>query len=185
MKDYKVILVGRSGSGKTTAISSVSEIKTISTEVATTDQTMGSKATTTVGFDYGEVRIPGGDNRVRLYGAPGQERFSFMWDILGQGTLGILLLADNHRPDPLEETRLYLRAFKSKLMDGRVIALLGIVKSDLSPYPGVEQYQALLREEGLSLPVATLDARLQDSVLLMLKVLFRNLERARTEEVLY
>lgn len=185
MQDYKVILVGRSGSGKTTAIASVSEIPPVSTDVMTTDRLRTGKESTTVGFDYGEVTIPGGKNRMRLYGAPGQPRFAFMWDILERGSLGVLLLADNHRPEPLEETRLYLRAFKSKLMDGSAIALLGIVKSDLSPFPGVDEYRQLLREEGLSLPVATLDARRQDSVLLLLKVLFRQLERARTEEVLY
>ncbi len=41
---------------------------------------MAEKETTTVGFDYGELTIPG-QNRMRLYGTPGQERFTFMRDI--------------------------------------------------------------------------------------------------------
>lgn len=184
MQDYKVILIGRSGSGKTTAITSVSEVPTISTEVATTDGQQTGKASTTVAFDYGEVTIPGGDVRMRLYGAPGQSRFSFMWDILERNSVGILLLVDNHRPESLEETRQYLQTFKPKLLKHGAIALLGVVKSDLSPLPDVDQYRQLLQEEGLSFPVATLDARRRDSVLLLLKVLFLQLQRARNEEVL-
>ncbi|MGN2425300.1 MULTISPECIES: GTP-binding protein [Klebsiella/Raoultella group] len=183
MKDYKVILVGRSGSGKTTAIRSVSEINVVSTDVLASDRGDAEKDTTTVGFDYGELTIPGGQNRMRLYGTPGQERFTFMRDILERGSVGILLLADNHRPDPLAETRSWLRALKTGPLAGNAIVLLGIVKCDLSPLPDLEQYQRLLREEGLTLPVATLDARSPERVLFLLKVLFCQLERARNEEV--
>lgn len=183
MKDYKVILVGRSGSGETTAIRSVSEINVVSTDVLASDRGDAEKDTTTVGFDYGELTIPGGQNRMRLYGTPGQERFTFMRDILERGSVGILLLADNHRPDPLAETRSWLRALKTGPLAGNAIVLLGIVKCDLSPLPDLEQYQRLLREEGLTLPVATLDARSPERVLFLLKVLFCQLERARNEEV--
>lgn len=183
MKDYKVILVGRSGAGKTTAIRSVSEISVVSTDVQASDRVLNAKETTTVGFDYGELTIPGGKNRMRLYGAPGQERFTFMRNILELGSVGILLLADNHRPTPLDETRDWLRALKSSVQTKNAVVLLGIVKSDLSPLPDVEQYQRLLREEELSCPVTTLDARNPESVLLLLKVLFCQLERARNEEV--
>lgn len=183
MKDYKVILVGRSGAGKTTAIRSVSEITTVSTDVRASDRLFSDKETTTVGFDYGELTIPGGQNRMRLYGTPGQERFMFMRNILERGSVGILLLVDNHRPAPLEETRHWLRALKTGAQANNAIVLLGIVKRDLSPLPDVKQYQQLLREEGLPFPVATLDARNPESVLLLLKVLFCQLERARNKEV--
>jgi signal recognition particle receptor subunit beta len=43
MKDYKVILVGRSGSGKTTAIRSVSEINVVSTDVLASDRVDAEK----------------------------------------------------------------------------------------------------------------------------------------------
>lgn len=185
MKDYKVILVGRSGSGKTTAIRSVSEINVISTDVRATDRVVTVKETTTVGFDYGELTIPGGQNRMRLYGAPGQERFTFMRGILERGSVGILLLVDNHRPAPLEETRSWLRVLKSGPLAGNAVVLLGIVKCDLSPLPDIEQYQWMLREEGLHFPVATLDARNPERVLFLLKVLFCQLERARNNEEVY
>lgn len=184
MRDYKVILIGRSGSGKTTAINSVSDIPTISTEVAISGVHYGGKVGTTVAFDYGEVMIPGGDVRMRLYGAPGQSRFSFMWDILHCNSTGILLLVDNHRPGALEETREYLRAFKSKLQKQGTVVLLGIVKNDLSSLPDIGQYQQLLYEEGLAFPAAVVDARRKDSVLLLLKVLYCQLKRVRNEGVL-
>ncbi|MDF7680865.1 ATP/GTP-binding protein [Enterobacteriaceae bacterium ESL0689] len=184
MRDYKVILVGNSGSGKTTAIRSVSEIKAISTDVQATDHLIIGKETTTVGFDYGELTIPGEQYRMRLYGTPGQERFAFMRDILKCGSVGILLLVDNHCPEPLTEARNWLHTLKSgSLANKNVVIMLGIVKCDLSPFPDIKQYQQLLSEEGECFPVATLDARNPESVLLLLKVLFYRLKHARNEEV--
>lgn len=183
MRDYKVILMGRSGSGKTTAIRSVSEIDVISTDVQATDRVITEKEMTTVGFDYGELTIPGEQHRMRLYGVPGQERFTFMRDILKRGSAGILLLVDNHRPDPLAETRSWIQELKLNPQTNDSVVMLGIVKCDLSPLPDIEQYQQLLGEEGLSFPVSMLDARNPESVLLLLKVLFYRLKRARNEEV--
>lgn len=178
MKDYKVMFIGCSGSGKTSAILSVSEIEPILTDVINTDRGNYPKDVTTVGLDYGEVTLPGQRNgKMRLYGTPGQPRFSFMWDILGRGTIGIILLADNSRSDPIAETRCYLSAFKEKLRDRAGVGILGIVKADIHPYPDKEAYQRLLREMEIEIPVVTVDARDRGSVLLMLKILSRHLQK--------
>jgi hypothetical protein len=184
MQDYKVIFIGRSGVGKTTAINSVSEISPVSTEVLATDSSCPGKEKTTVAFDYGEVTIPGGINRMRLYGAPGQQRFSFMWDILDRSSTGFILLVDNTLPDALDDTRAYLKAHKDKLTGSHAVALVGIVKYDLSPSPDIECYRQLLWDEGFTFEAAVLDARCADSVLLLLKILFRRLERQRNNEVM-
>lgn len=178
MRDFKVMFVGCSGSGKTTAIASVSEISTVTTDVTNTDLANYNKEVTTVGLDYGEVTLPGQTNLLRLYGTPGQERFSFMWDILGKGTVGIIFLSDNSRSDPFGELKSYLNAFHSRLTEGNSVAILGIVKTDLAPYPDKNSYQQLLRDMGLSLPVINVDARDPASVMLLLRVMSRHLERA-------
>lgn len=180
-----MILGGRSGTGKTTAINSVSEILPISTEVAISEVLDASKISTTVAFDYGEVTIPGENVRMRLYGAPGQSRFSFMWDILLCNSDALLLLVDNHRPKPLEETREYLRTFGAKLHKQGMVVFFAIVKSDLSPFPDIRQYQNLIFEEGFSFPVAVIDARRKDSILLLLKLMYRQLDRAKNNKVVY
>src|SRR5690606_37353134 len=109
-REYKLIFAGSMGAGKTTAIAAISEISPVRTDVENTDRASHQKATTTAAMDYGEVTLAGGD-KLRLYGTPGQTRFDFMWKILGKGALGVIILVDNSRPDPLADLREYLQAF--------------------------------------------------------------------------
>ncbi|GGK25835.1 ATP-binding protein [Streptomyces camponoticapitis] len=100
----KIVIVGGFGVGKTTLVRSVSEIRPLNTEEVMTqagvgvDETAGltTKATTTVAFDFGRISLT---DRVVLYlfGAPGQERFWFLWDSLFSGTLGAVVLVDTRR----------------------------------------------------------------------------------------
>jgi signal recognition particle receptor subunit beta len=59
---------------------------------------VASKTTTTVAFDFGRISL---NDRMVLYlfGAPGQERFWFLWDRLFAGTLGAVVLVDTRRVD--------------------------------------------------------------------------------------
>ncbi|WP_442792282.1 GTP-binding protein [Amycolatopsis sp. NBC_01307] len=100
----KIVIVGGFGVGKTTMVRSVSEIRPLSTEETMTqagigvDHTRGvqAKTTTTVAFDFGRISL---DEQLVLYlfGAPGQERFWFLWDSLFAGTLGAVVLVDARR----------------------------------------------------------------------------------------
>ncbi|MEW1642333.1 MULTISPECIES: ATP/GTP-binding protein [unclassified Streptomyces] len=100
----KIVVVGGFGVGKTTMVRSVSEIRPLSTEEVMTqagqdiDETAGveRKTTTTVAFDFGRISL---NQRMVLYlfGAPGQERFWFLWDRLFSGTLGAVVLVDTRR----------------------------------------------------------------------------------------
>ena len=56
--------------------------------------TVHRKGQTTVAMDYGTLQLDA-QTKVHLYGTPGQERFDFMWEILAQGGLGLVLLLDN------------------------------------------------------------------------------------------
>ena len=77
LQKYKIVFGGKMGAGKTEAIQSLSETTVFSTEALNTDQDAHSKALTTVGIDYGEIKIED-DVVVGLYGTPGQERFDFL-----------------------------------------------------------------------------------------------------------
>ncbi|GAA0355145.1 ATP/GTP-binding protein [Actinoallomurus spadix] len=100
----KIVIVGGFGVGKTTMVRSVSEIRPLSTEEVMTragvgiDETAGvrDKTTTTVAFDFGRISL--NDQMVLyLFGAPGQQRFWFLWDRLFSGTLGAVVLVDTRR----------------------------------------------------------------------------------------
>jgi signal recognition particle receptor subunit beta len=56
------------------------------------------KTATTVAFDFGRITLDA-RNVLYLFGAPGQERFWFLWDRLFSGTLGAVVLVDTRRID--------------------------------------------------------------------------------------
>ncbi|MFF3454496.1 ATP/GTP-binding protein [Streptomyces sp. NPDC002730] len=97
----KIVVVGGFGVGKTTMVRSVSEIRPLHTEEVMSrsgrslDDTtrVRKKSDTTVAFDFGRITID--ENSVLyLFGAPGQERFWFLWDRVFAGTLGAVVLVD-------------------------------------------------------------------------------------------
>lgn len=100
----KIVIVGGFGVGKTTMVRSVSEIRPLNTEEVMTRAGIGiddaggvdGKTTTTVAFDFGRITL--NDEMVLyLFGAPGQQRFWFLWDRLFSGTLGAVVLVDTRR----------------------------------------------------------------------------------------
>ncbi|GAA4229252.1 signal recognition particle receptor subunit beta [Streptosporangium album] len=100
----KIVVVGGFGVGKTTLVRAVSEIRPLSTEETMTRAGVGiddargveAKTTTTVAFDFGRISL-NEQMVLYLFGAPGQERFWFLWDRLFSGTLGAVVLVDTRR----------------------------------------------------------------------------------------
>ena len=131
MLEHKILFSGTTGAGKTTAIGQVSEIPPMSTDVRNTDSGL-SKEMTTVGMDYGEVTLEGGD-KLRLYGTPGQKRFDFMWRILSKGALGLVILIDNRQPDPLADLDMYVDGFKKLIADTACVVAVGRMETHASP----------------------------------------------------
>ncbi len=118
----KVVVTGPFAAGKTTLIRTISEITVLSTERGVTDSTRKRKAETTVAMDFGRITI----DRVLvlyLFGTPGQDRFDFMWEILGEGMIGYLLLIDADREDSVEQAVAIHGAFRKMARVPYVVAL--------------------------------------------------------------
>ena len=170
----KIIFSGTVGAGKSTAIAALSDIPPVSTEAVASDETAKLKRTTTVAMDYGVLNLPDGE-KVMLYGTPGQERFNFMWEILSEGGIGLVLLINNANPDPLADLQGYLHAFKDFISSTAVA--IGVTHMDSSETPNLENYLAKLAELGHH-PVPAIfrvDARSRDDVAMLVKALLYTL----------
>ncbi|WP_093209837.1 ATP/GTP-binding protein [Variovorax sp. YR750] len=170
--EHKILFTGTMGAGKTTAIAAVSEIAPVRTEVRNSDTSV-AKATTTVGLDYGELTLDNGE-KLRLYGTPGQMRFDFMWRILARGALGLVILVDNSRPDPLADLEVYLDGF-SELID-RTACVVAVGRTETHPEPGLDAYAQRMQDKGVLHPVLPANVTDPQQVVQLLELLLLQLE---------
>lgn len=169
----KIIFTGPVGVGKTAAISAVSDIPPVATEAKASDEAAKLKMTTTVALDYGVLHLDDGQ-KVHLYGTPGQDRFDFMWNILTQGGIGLVLLLDNSREDPLADMEHYLSAFKDFITEREVV--IGVTRMNKSPRPGLYSHHTKLRQMGMRAPVFEVDGRNKPDVKMLLLALLTMLD---------
>ncbi|WP_111892347.1 GTP-binding protein [Acinetobacter sp. MB5] len=171
LQKYKIVFAGNMGAGKTEAIQSISEIPVLSTEAFNTDLSSHQKMLTTVGIDYGEITIEQ-DVKVGLYGTPGQSRFDFMWSVICDNSLGIILLIDHSLENSLEELDHYFSTFQ-KL--GENIAI-GITHVDDNKDKPTYIYRDWLKQHQLLTPLFFIDAREKEDVLLLVESVIANAE---------
>lgn len=174
---YKVLFTGPVGAGKTTAIRTISDNLPMMTDVHATDETRDRKSHTTVAMDFGVIRL-GPTEVVHLYGTPGQDRFDFMWEILQEGALGLVILVDNARTDPVEDLHRFIDAYEDFIASAAVV--VGVTRTDVQPVPDRAMYVRSLANRGLRCPVFTVDARDERDVSLLLQALLYCLDPEAT-----
>lgn len=173
MGNLKIVFAGPTGAGKTTAVTAVSDVPVVTTDETATDMTQALKPKTTVALDFGITTL-GGFEPIHIYGAPGQERFSFMWDILTEGGSGLIVLADNSRSNPIKDLLFYLDTFKHYITDTKLA--IGITRSDISPNgPSIADYRKAITNIGFAPPIMYVDARSKQDVTLLVKALMSSM----------
>jgi small GTP-binding protein len=155
----KIVVTGPFAAGKTTLIRTISEITVLSTEKGITDDTRSRKTDTTVAMDFGRITIDR-DLVLYLFGTPGQDRFDFMWEILGEGMLGYVVLVDATRPDSIEEAVGILDAFRRM---ARVPFVVGLNRAEGMDEAEEERIRKTLDLDP-DVPVVPCDATDRESV---------------------
>ena len=175
----KVVVTGPFSAGKTTLIRTISEITVLSTERGITDSTRKRKAETTVAMDFGRITIDR-DLVLYLFGTPGQDRFDFMWEILGEGMIGYLLLVDAAREDSIQEAAGILDAFRTM---ARVPFVVGLNRAGGDEHMLVESVRSRL-EIPSDIAILPCDATDKESVKnVLLALLYAVLDEVEAEAV--
>lgn len=175
----KIIFTGPVGAGKTTAINALSDTPVISTEQVATDDVKNRKEKTTVAMDYGMIKLENGES-IHLYGTPGQERFNFMWEILADNALGVIILVDNANEDPLRDLEFFLKSFKQFIENKAIV--VGITRTDLAGSNKLDDYHKLLQKHGFNPPVFEVDGRKDKEICMLVQALLFSVDQSMVEE---
>lgn len=162
IKKIKIVVAGPFAAGKTQFINTVSEIKTVLTERRTQSLTERSvKGYTTVAMDFGKIKIDD-EHELYLFGTPGQLRFDFMWEVLGEGAIGIIILVDSTNPSTFHDARKIINFFQSRFP---VPMVIGANKQDLpNAWSPKDVATALDIQEDEGIPVLPVSALNKESV---------------------
>jgi hypothetical protein len=172
MQSVKVVVTGPFNAGKTTFIKAVSEITVLSTERQVSDVSGEGGGETTVAMDFGRITVSD-DVVLYLFGTPGQERFSFMWETLSEGMLGFVLLVDATDPESLGDAYTMIRFFTDMSDVPFVVAANKVSPEDVDTIHAVRSSLELAED----IPLLPVDARDKDSVkAVLLGLLYEILE---------
>ena len=167
---YKLAVVGAVGAGKTEMISTISDISPVRTEARSTVDI--GKEFTTVGIDYGRLMLEG-DKALGVYGVPGQERYSFVWDMVNQSLWGIVALLRLDQSGSVSELETVLRHFNPNATG--VACVVGITHAEEASSAelnlAMTDAKALLSSTNIDAPILSVDARSRASVMPVLQML--------------
>ena len=169
MNYQKLAIIGEVGAGKTQMIKTLSEISPIETEAKSTIDI--GKEYTTVGIDYGRITL-GDDMALGIYGVPGQERYSFLWEFVNKSLWGLLILiryGEKPNYDNLDKMLTFFAPEKNE-----TTCIIGVTHcedaDETSLYALGQEIRAMLMHHNVVAPVINADPRSRDSAVSLLQL---------------
>jgi signal recognition particle receptor subunit beta len=173
MPQHKIIFTGPVGAGKTTALNSISDAPPLSTEARARDNTRFIKEHTTIAMDYGVLKLSDNE-KVHLYGTPGQARFDFMWEILSEGALGVILLIENNDHQAANKLVVFMDNFKQFALRSKLV--IGVTKTDIDHCSRLSEFNHILERYSLRAPILEADPRNKYDVTLLIQALLYSID---------
>lgn len=168
--DYKKLaVVGEVGAGKTQFVHSISEISPFETEEKSSVD-IGKKYTT-VGIDYGRLTLAP-DVALGIYGLPGQERYSFLWDMVNKSLWGLLVLVRFESDINFSGLIKILQHFEP--VKSGIPVVIGVTHSERATASEQDYAQDVIDEvlqvNGVHAPIIMVDPRDTNSIFMLLQL---------------
>ncbi|OUL98842.1 GTP-binding protein [Variovorax sp. JS1663] len=164
----RIVLLGPMGIGKTTAIRSLCGDALTDCEVPNLGVPMHGKETTTVGAEFGIVRLPSSDGELHVYGSPGQDRFGFLRRWLLSFAVGALVLVDIRQPDAMA----YAAGIITHARESHPSTVLVVLSARPASHDVLEHFsRELAGQVGMAVPVLAVDVREKTQMLDALELL--------------
>ncbi len=158
MEYFKLAIFGEVGSGKSCLIKTLSEIAPLETEVESSVDI--GKQFTTVGIDYGRICL---DETVALglYGVPGQERYTFLWEMVTTSLWGVVILIKFDEELNESDLKTLLHFFYPERTDAPCV--IGLTHAENATAEEIGEISAkiqkILLSHGIVSPVLRVDSR--------------------------
>lgn len=163
--EHRILFTGTLGVGKSTAVASLLDEPPVQTPLGGTPLP--------VAVDHGDLLLDNGD-RLRLVGTPGQRRFEPTWRALAEGAIGLIVLVDHARPDPLADLSIYLVNFADLIAGTGCV--IGIARRGPAGLPSLDAFADEAARCGVVCPVVPVDVRDRAQVLGLVDLLLVQLE---------
>ena len=167
MDALKLAIVGEVGAGKTQLVTTLSEIQPFNTE-AESSVDIG-KQYTTVGIDYGRLKLDN-ETALGLFGMPGQERYSFLWEYAKDSLWGLVMLVKFTEQPNLENLDKLLQFFAPT--ENQTACIVGITHCESAATADLQvlknDLQGMLALHNTQAPMVQIDARDNDSAMTIL-----------------
>jgi small GTP-binding protein len=163
MRRLKVVVTGPFNSGKTEFIKTLSEIDVVSTEKKITVPELAAiKGETTVAMDFG--KITRGNDKIYIFGTPGQQHLDIMWEVLTENMLGFVVVVDSTDTKRFKEAKEIIKVFSEILEEPYVVAAN---KQDLPGALSVDELRKDLdmKDDAVILPCVATDKSKATAVL--------------------
>lgn len=168
LESIKLVFGGPVGAGKSTAIRAIADAEPISTEMPLIDGPMGDKTTTTVALDFATVMLDDGAP-LFVYGLPGQAHFEFMYPIVVEGALGVIVLLNGTQPDLAAECERWLTGMRR--INEAILMVIGVTQTETLPSFSITPLREVIKRCGAPVPVFTIDARSKEEVTQLVRAL--------------
>lgn len=172
--DYqKLAIIGEVGAGKSQMVKTLSEISPIETEAKSSIDI--GKEYTTVGIDYGRITLSD-DMALGIYGVPGQERYSFLWEFVNRSLWGLLILVKYGEQPDYNNLNKLLSFFEPE--QNQTTCIIGVTHCENADKTSLmvlgHEIRAILMHHNVVAPIINTDPRNRESAVSLL-LLFNNL----------